>query len=299
MTDPQVGQLLALASAVCFAMSNTFIGRTSQSGGDKGVVFSVMVTVVMSLALWLVFEGLPSRDTISVPALWAFALAGVCAMVFGRSLLYESVRRLGVSRASAVKRLNPFFSVLLAALILGEAINGRDTLGMVAIAAAFGLLIAERGVGKGAKGPADISAKAYMFGVFAALAYALAYILRKIGLDLMPSAAFGTLVSAVTGLAVFGVRAVVSPVARGHLLGVFGFLDRWVVLAAILMSAGQILLFAALAKEAVSTVVMIASLEVFLSIFLSVVVFRTEARPGAFVIIAAFLATLGVILVAS
>jgi hypothetical protein len=45
-------------------------------------------------------------------------------------------------------------------------------------------------------------------------------------------------------------------------------------------------------------VVMIASLEIFISSFLSVVVFRTEARPDLETYIAAAIATAGVIAIA-
>jgi drug/metabolite transporter (DMT)-like permease len=53
-----------------------------------------------------------------------------------------------------------------------------------------------------------------------------------------------------------------------------------------------------LAYEKVSTVVMISSLEVFFSIFLSTVIFRIEKRPRALVFLAAALAIVGVLLIA-
>ncbi len=58
------------------------------------------------------------------------------------------------------------------------------------------------------------------------------------------------------------------------------------------------MMFAALAYEKVSTVVMISSLEVFFSIFLSTVIFRIEKRPRALVFLAAALAIVGVLLIA-
>ena len=69
--------------------------------------------------------------------------------------------------------------------------------------------------------------------------------------------------------------------------------------AAIFVSMGQILMFAAVAHEKVSTVVMISSLKIFFSIFLSTLVFRTEARPDMVILLSAFLAIIGVVLVAA
>ena len=293
-----LGPLLALASAVAFAFGNVFISRTGLSQGDRGVMFSVVVTMAMSAALWGVIEGtalplgLPWRGIV-----W-FALAGVSAMVFGRSLLYASVRRLGVARSSAVKRLNPFFSVLLASVILQEAIGLSDLAGMVCIAAGFGLMIqesfAQRATDPTGHRPAD-----YAIGVTAALAYAMAYILRKLGLEALPSPAFGTFISALAGFCVFLGSSVVNPRMRANLVGMFRHLDRWIGLAAVFVSIGQILMFAALAYAEVSTVVMIASLEIFLSIFLSIFVFKTERRLTRAVMIAAVLAFIGVGLVAA
>lgn len=294
-----LGQVLALGSATSFALANNMISRTTRSGGDKGVMFSVLVTMTLSALLWLGLEVRrdgPVLGPRAGPGLFWFALAGLFAMVFGRSLVFASIRTLGVARSTAVKRLNPFFSVLLAALILGEGIDGPDAAGMGAIALSFVLLIREslaRGTRVTAPPPA-----AYLLGVGAALAYAASYIARKLGLEAMAMPAFGTLVSAVSGFAIFALLAAVLPARRAHLAGMFRHLDRWIVGGAVMVSCGQILLFAALNYESVSTVVMIASLEIFLSMLLSVLLFRDEPRPGPTVLVAAALAATGVILVA-
>ncbi len=296
-----LGKLLALASASSFALANVFIARTKASGGDKGVMFSVLVTMALSAVLWLALElpyvGFPSLADQSA-AIGFFILAGLLAMVFGRTLVFESIRRLGVTRSAAVKRLNPFFSVVLAAALLSEPIGRLDLAGMAAIAAAFALLIRESFRARGrlaVEAPAPID---YMFGIGGALAYALAYVVRKAGLTDFGAPAFGTLVSAAAGFVFYLLLASVSTRYRGYLAAMFSHLDRWVVLSAVLISMGQILMFAALAHERVSVVVMIASMEIFISLVLSVWVFRSERLPGAMVLVAAALALAGVILVA-
>lgn len=302
MSAPLLGQLLALLSAASFAMANIFISRTSESRGDRGVMFSVLMTMAISALLWLVLEGGSLGDAGSRAGLFGiawFAAAGVFAMVFGRSLVFESIRRLGVTRSAAVKRLNPFFSVLLAATVLSEPLTRSDGGGMALIAVAFILLIREsfRNRSNGLAG--DPPPVAYLFGVFGALSYAFAYVIRKLGLEVLPSPAFGTFISAVSGFAVFALLSLVLPRYRAYFRGIFAHLDRWIVVAAVMVSLGQILLFAALALESVSTVVMIASLEIFISMFLSIIIFRSERMPGVPVLAAAALAALGVILVAA
>jgi drug/metabolite transporter (DMT)-like permease len=300
LSGPVLGQFLALCSAISFSLANNFISRTTQSAGDKGVMFSILVTAGLSLVLWLALEagdtGWPNGQEAWQGLGW-FALAGLLAMVFGRTLVFESIRRLGVTRSTAVKRLNPFFAVVLAAVFLSEPISNLDKIGMTAIALSFGLLIRESLSQRGSLGDAPPSL-AYLFGVFGALAYALAYVARKAGLNGLEAPALGTLVSALTGLAVFLTMALFFQSHRRNVAQVFSTLDRWIVIGAIMVSLGQILLFAALAFETVATVVLIASLEIFMSIFLSVVVFKREARPSLAVGCAALLAMGGVGLVA-
>lgn len=302
MSDALTGQLLALLSAVSFAFGNVFISKGSKGGGDRGVLFSVLVTMVFSGVLWLVLEG-GSIGTTDTQEWWVgvgwFALAGILAMVFGRTFLFASIRKLGVTRASAVKRLNPFFSVLLAFALLGEPITGLDGLGIIGIALAFGLLIRK----SFKRGVVDAESQApslgsYGWGVGSALSYALAYITRKYGLMLIGAPAFGTMISAVSGFVFFTVAAVFVAQYRDNLRNIFKNLNVWLVVAAISVSSGQILLFAAIFYEKVSTVVMIASLEIFISSFLSVVVFQTEKRPDGLTYIAAAIATTGVFAIA-
>lgn len=303
MCNPLLGQLLALASAFAFASANLCISRTQQSRGDKGTIFSVIVTLLLAFVVWLVLES-RSLDSLvmtdkSLIGIGWFVLAGLSAMVFGRSLLFASVRILGVSRSSAVKRLNPFFSVILAALILGETISGPDFFGMGFIALAFGLLIYDVYVKRGMELEGATEISHYLYGLFAALAYAAAYVMRKLGLNQLPDPALGTFISALSGLCSFYILSFFSQRRRDNFRNVFRHLDRWIVSGAIMMSSGQILLFAALAYERVSNVVMISSLEVFISIILSVIIFRSEKWPGMWVVMSASFAMVGVIIVAS
>lgn len=301
MTLAHLGQILALCSAISFALANNFISRASRSGGDKGVMFSVLVTMAISTAICL-WQGIGGTSSFGGPHFWVgmawFALAGVFAMFLGRSLLYSSIQRLGVTRSSAVKRLNPFFSVLLAAIILSEPITRLDGLGLFAIAVGFALLIRDSFIRRGDALSRVVAPTSYLFGVAAALSYAIAYIMRKLGLDLVGSPAFGTLISAVAGFGCFAVMAIFSSRARSNVTLIFAYLDRWIVLSAILVSLGQILLFAALAYEKVSTVVMIASLEIFFSVLISKFVFRNEENLSPSLLLAAALAMSGVVMIA-
>ena len=75
----------------------------------------------------------------------------------GRVFLYASIQRLGAMRASTIKRLNPFFAVLLGVLVLGESVSGGMGWGALLILASSALLVqaqSHRQAAPGAAAPA-------------------------------------------------------------------------------------------------------------------------------------------------
>ncbi len=296
-----LGEVLALLSALCFACSNVFVSKGSTGKGDRGVIFSVLVTLVFSLLLWLTVGGatFPSESRADMlRGIFWFSVAGVFAMVFGRTFIYASLRYLGVTRASSLKKLTPFFSVILAYVLLSEAITALDMSGMALIGLAFAMLTVQ----SLRKLPPEERAqtprlKDYSWGVGASASYAMSMITRKFGLAHLASPALGTLIGAVVGFAFYLVAACFSERYRSNLRNLFRNLNGWLVLAAVFMSSGQITVFAALSYADVSTVAILGSLEVFLSSFLAVFVFKAEKNPGLWVYLAACLAVIGAVMV--
>ncbi len=301
MLQGWLGPAYALAGATFFALGNIAIVKASNAKGDKGATLSVLVTVVVSALIWLLFEGgtLPARDDPRLTeALAFFALAGILVMAIGRSLVFVSIRRLGATRASAVKRTNPFFSVLFATVLLGETINGLDATGMALIAAAFALMIRQsfRKSDPAHQSPPAID---YAWGVGAAACYASSYVARKFGLEALPLPAFGTMVSALVGLVAVAVVGIFVKRYRDNVRDIFRNATPATVAAGVAISLGQIFTFAALAHAQVMTVVMVGSLEIFISNVLAVAIFRTEQRAHWTTLLAGLLAASGAIAVAS
>ena len=300
MSEALLGHGLALASAFSFAFANVLIARSPGRRDSRGVVFSVLVTAVFAAVIWLVLESY-DMQVVGNATWWKgvgfYALAGVLSMVVGRSFLYTSVRRLGVVRSSTVKRMNPFFSSVLAFLILDEIITTLGAAGMALLLFAFLLMMRESAKNQQAGDDAPPPVWDYSFGVLSALAYGSAYIFRKFGIFELPFPAFGTLVSALTGLIAFLLAGLFVKSLRGQLTGIFSDLDRWMIMASVAVSLGQILFFAAIVYETVIVVVMIASLEIFIASYLSIFVFRLERKISLSMALASGLAFAGVILI--
>ena len=193
--------------------------------------------------------------------------------------------------------MNPFFSSVLAFLILDEIITTLGAAGMALLLFAFLLMMRESAKNQQAGDDAPPPVWDYSFGVLSALAYGSAYIFRKFGIFELPFPAFGTLVSALTGLIAFLLAGLFVKSLRGQLTGIFSDLDRWMIMASVAVSLGQILFFAAIVYETVIVVVMIASLEIFIASYLSIFVFRLERKISLSMALASGLAFAGVILI--
>ena len=291
-----LGAGYAFIAACCFATGNIAIVKARADRGDKGATLSVVITAVLAALIWLTAEGgalPPAGDPRLIEALVWFGLSGLFVMALGRALVFQSIQRLGATRASAVKRVNPFFSVALAWALLDERVSREDALGMVLIALAFAMMIRRSMAAVEGAEDAPPPAADYAWGVGAAACYASSYIARKFGLAAVALPAFGTMVSALVGLAAVALLGLVIRRFRENLRNMVRHATPWTLGAGVAISLGQIFTFAALAHAEVMTVVMVASLEIFISNVLAVAVFRTEGRAHPTTVVAALLAAGG------
>jgi uncharacterized membrane protein len=120
--------------------------------------------------------------------------------------------------------------------------------------------------------------------------------MRKQGLETMPDAVFGTLVGAVTGAAGFLVIALFNQRYRNDVQQTFSVYNPWLLLAGFASTFGQICYFIALKYSTVSKIALIASMEVFVTMFLSYLVFRGNVVITRDVLIAGAMGVAGTVL---
>ena len=304
-----MGEFFALFAAVCFAAANVTITRGVREGGqDNGAFLSILLTALVAFAALLVAgngAGGPAHD---VRGLMWFAVAGVLTAFIGRVFLFASVQRIGAIRASAVKRLNPFFAVLLGVWVLGETVGGMMLPGMVLIFLSFALLAydslrAPQQASPGApKAPpltflATLGNLGYLYGPISAFAYAWGYLARKQGLMHIPDPYLGTMVGALAGTLAYLLAAAFLDSYRKAVLNTFIRFNGWFMFTGMLASFGQLSYFVALQHSTVSRVALIVSMEVFLTIFFSVWIFRAREKLNAVIVAAAFLGVAGSVLI--
>jgi len=297
-----MGELYALASALCFSVSNVAIMRGAPRGAaDNGAFLSLLLTAAISGLGWLVIGSLHGFAPITLRGVLWLAAAGVFTAFIGRVFLYASIQHLGAIRASAIKRMNPFFAVLLGVLVLGESVSGRAGWGLIFIIASFAVLVHAQ-LQDGAKSglvPAGRWRRLlnldYMYGPVSALGYGLGYLMRKSGLQETPDPLFGAMVGTLVGAMLFLIAGRFSVSYRLAVQGTFRLANLWLYVAGVASSFGQIFYFAALNISPMSHVALITSMETFITIALSLAFFGE--RLSVRVAIAALLGLTGAALI--
>ncbi|HSN21024.1 MAG TPA: DMT family transporter [Usitatibacter sp.] len=286
-----LGDGFALASAACFAAANILIARGAR-GEDNGAFVSLLLTAGISGAGWIAAGIARGFEPVTWRAILWFAGAGVFTAYIGRVFFYASVQRLGAMRASTMKRLNPFFAVLLGVAVLGESLTRGMAIGLALIAASFVALLA---AGRGAAAPAGGSMgrrllnAGYLYGPVSALGYATGYLLRKMGLADAHDAFLGAAVGTLTGAAIFAATGAFRPEYARAVRATFSRPNPWLIAAGAMSSFGQISYFAALDASPMSRVALIGSMEVFVTLFLGWAFLRRREALTPAVALAALL----------
>lgn len=297
-----MGVTFAILSMTLFSLANITIIRGYDGETRSGGAFlSIVITFLLSFAIWAFLGFRNGWSPIGRTAIAWFVLAGFLTIFIGRVFVYASIQHLGAVRASAIKRLNPFFSVLLGVVLLGESVSGPMMVGMALICTSFVVLVRQSltFARKDKKEPDKqgtldrIINLGYLYGPVSAFAYACGYVARKKGLLILPDAALGTMVGALTGIVVFLATSRFIDSYRDDLRKTFTVYNPWLLLAGIFSSFGQLCYFVALSYTTISKIALITSMEVFVTVFLSVVIFRSRENLTIDVFIAAGLGVLG------
>ena len=125
---------LGLCAIAAFALAGATLSvRGASSGGN-------LLTVVgwqMLVGAGLLSVAALGFETLEVQWSWqlgaAFAYQVIAPGLMATGLWFALVQRIGAVRGAAFHFLNPFFGVAIAAMLLGEHINGLDYLGVAIV----------------------------------------------------------------------------------------------------------------------------------------------------------------------
>lgn len=125
--------------AVCIiGMFGLTFATLAVRGASSGGNLLMVVGLQMLVGSFTLFAVALQTETISVNYTWsllaAFSYTTLVPGLLATWVWFVLVARIGAVRASTFHFLNPFFGILIAATILGEAITFMDTIGVIIIA---------------------------------------------------------------------------------------------------------------------------------------------------------------------
>lgn len=276
-----MGELLAILALTMFSaniiLTKVASGRVSVKFGFLvSVTFNVLFASLLVAVQFFFLQQTPFR--VDYFALFIFFLAGFFSTYLGRWLLYDSVVKLGPSRASTFQTSNPLFTVLIAWVFLGEHLGAADIGAAIAILAGL-FLVSHRpseqdlGLAAGQPPAQDLSVKrredrryrkicsvsnaGALLAFSGAFSYAVGNVLRGLAIQGWNEPIIGAWAGAVTGLFAY---LLFGSVAR-HFLDNWRRLDRIGVylyaIGGILTISAQICMIAAMRYIPVSIATLI------------------------------------------
>lgn len=302
--DAGFGGFLAAIGALCYALSSIAIVKSARSPEGRGndVFNSIFMTSAVSGVLWLFLGAdLPGYSPAIVIGVVYFIIAGFLGSVLGRQTLFRSVELAGAVETGFIRRLIPVFAAVFAFFLLDERIT-------IAVVIAFGLVtggilivMASTSV-RTAQYVVDTGPRETKLGRAMALGSAASYggtfVSRKLAMQTFPDPLAGVFIGAVTGLMWFGLFRLIHPRQRRSARWSLRIPGIWQLLSGALMTAGQVALFLSLMFTTVTVVAIVSSAEVFFTVWLAGVVFKTEKRPGPRFYLAASITGAGIVLLA-
>lgn len=244
-----------------------------------------------------------------------FAAAGLCTGAVGPWHATQATRRIGASRTTGLRLLDPFFAYAIAVLFLGEHLRPLAALGVGLIALALWLLRLDgrpspaapaRPAGTGvAPGPAGasvgsggsaapVSLAGLAFGVGASLFFTLGSVTRKLGLALVPSPIVASFMEGLTGLLVVA-PTLLGAGGRQDAAAAFRRESRDLWLSGLAAAAGTLSLNTALWHVPVPVAVALRNTSPWFTLLLVPFVLGSDRRPGRWTWVGTALLTAGML----
>jgi len=305
-----LGILYAAFGAFTFALNNVTMRRGVVTGSVmQGMALTVPFGGLTFLAIAIAFGEL--RQLVMFPAVAAAWLAGqgIVHFVFGRYCNYKSNQLMGVNLAAPVVQLQVPVAMLLAVLTLGETFTVLQALGAVLMLG--GSFITQSSAGSGKKAPARTTPEpnpapvfrphvlsGYIFALGAAVCYGASPLMAREGFLHAPgagTAAGGCLAYAAATL--FFSLFLVKRGAWGDIMGTRRENLSWFLAAAGLVAISQAFVYASLAVAPLMVVTPILQLSLVFRLMLSQSINRDHEVMNIAVVIGAFTAVLGSLLV--
>jgi drug/metabolite transporter (DMT)-like permease len=307
-----LGVLYAALGAFTFALNNVAMRRGVVTGSVlQGMALTVPIGGLSFLVMTIAFGELHQLVVFPMAALAWLACQGVVHFVIGRYCNYKSNQLMGVNLTAPVVQLQVPFAMMLAVVMLHEKFTVLQAIGSALMLG--GSFITQGNAGKRKrKASAPLTAAApvpkpifqprtfsgYIFGLGAAMCYGSSPLMaRQAFLDApdISTAAGGCL--AYTAATLFFLLILLKPGSWADIKSMRRENLPWFLSSAVLVAISQAFVYASLAIAPLMVVTPILQLSLVFRLFLSQLINRDHEVMNTAVVIGAFTAVLGSMLV--
>jgi len=283
-----MGSILALLSAFLFAVAALIVRRGMR---DSTAITATLVSIAVNLvALWLLAAASGGIGLITLPAAAALIVAGLFAPALARFTYYEAMNLIGVARASTISNTTPIFTAILAVPVLGEHLSWRLALGTLLVVLGVALTIRpDEGT------PADRPWAGVLLALNTAVMASISFMLRKLGLRMLPDAAVASALTVTGSLLVLlpyaALRSRTQPLRAGRAALVL------LIISAVFTTGGFLSYFYALSLSEVVRVTPLSNTTPLFALLLLALFRQEPIRPAT--VAGAALTVAGILFVVS
>ena len=179
--SPAVGVAAGLISSLCWAVTTLTVRQLTHNVSASVVnwlrtAVAAVLTLLIALPVWAI-------EAPALPRWTSLAFMGVSVMTglaFGDAIFFESVRRIGVSRAMPIAMSFPLISTLLAAAFLDEPLTAAVIVGTLLVIMGVVLVVTESG---GSATVTNVDRGGYLLAGATAICWGLTAVLVRPSLE--------------------------------------------------------------------------------------------------------------------
>ncbi len=294
-----MGVILAVFCAIAYSFNYIFIQLgMRKSPQDNGSFLSLFICVLTVTGIYgsMFLFGEKEMAPVSWIGVFFYMLAGFCTVFLGRTLLFAGIRKIGSSRAAALKNAAPVFTIIMAVLLLGETISLLAGTGILVILTFLFLQARFDFRSAGDHGERE-DKSGFMLAIAAAICFGIGQGLRKLGILYDSDAVLGSLIGSVFALLVFILMEIGRKQLKLTLAWNFKNINLYFVAAGIVTGFAQVSFFVSLLYTHVSYVSTIAAIEPIITIFLARMLLASEERFDWRLIVTACAVFLGTVII--
>jgi drug/metabolite transporter (DMT)-like permease len=272
-----LGGILALLSAVTFALSNATVRRGVLTGTVlQAVAISLLVGLPLFLAAMAVSGGFAVLMTFDMRMLVLLAAAGLVHFALARYCNYRATQAIGANLVAPVQQYSQVITLLLAISWLGEALTPLRILGIVLVLMGPALTLRSDNKAKVSALPSGVTPFApqyregYLFAFLSSLGFGLSPILISMAFEIkgLVIGIAGGLVSYVAAT-LFVALAFLLPGQRSSARAIDRESAKWFLISGAAVGVSHLFRYMALAIAPVSVVSPIQRLSMIFRLYLS------------------------------